>query len=122
MRPGVLFLAMLAGACNGCVFPARAKELFSDTYSCPGDRITVKETTAPPYVPSPPSAEVTTDPGRLREWQRRQTEIAHGHRSHSFYLVSGCGHEELIACFDVVRDDTEYPTCAKADPGPSVPP
>jgi hypothetical protein len=87
-----------------------AKEDFAKRYSCPEDRVTVKErkdvnpaTLLAPDVKESPPDEVKKDPGRLAKWEADRKEKleekeAGYKRSFTIFESSGCGHTVLLAC------------------------
>ena len=107
----VIVVLVLLAACKRSTDSAGAKQEFSKKYSCPDDRVTVKERgdidpatlLYPPSADEAPPDEVKNDPGRLAKWQadhkeQRETVEAGYRRSYQIYEASGCDHAVLLAC------------------------
>lgn len=104
----VLALAMLLG-CRRQPQPgeeelAKAKQEFSDTYTCPVDRLSavVRADVSPVRLvslkPDEPPAEIARDPGRLAQWQEKQRERTEGYTSNTVVEVKGCEHHIYYLC------------------------
>jgi hypothetical protein len=101
--------ALTATACKKLATGAR--EEFARKYSCPEERVEVKERpdvkwgqlTMPPSADEQPPAEVKNDPGRLAKWRADQSESGEAKlRAHydamDVFEVRGCDHALLMAC------------------------
>ncbi|MDC0684952.1 MULTISPECIES: hypothetical protein [Sorangium] len=87
-----------------------AREDFAERYSCPEDRVEVRErddvkwsTVVLGDAPrEAPPAEVKNDPGRLAKWHADRAEQDAETRETlddlDVFQVRGCGHDELVAC------------------------
>jgi hypothetical protein len=106
-----LFVLVAVG-CNSSSngMATTAKEKFGKTYSCPLERVDVKERKDvdpamlfnPPSKAGPPD-EVKKDPARLAKWQADQKadweKVASGYRrSYTVYEMNGCDHHLFFAC------------------------
>ncbi|MBX3231875.1 MAG: hypothetical protein KIT84_11915 [Labilithrix sp.] len=113
MRPVLLFVfvALLAGAgCKSKTMSTSAKEEFGKRYSCPDDRVAIKERSdLDPYKllvrqgDEAPSDEVKKDPARLAKWtadKKAQDDklSADYRRTYTIFQATGCEHDVLLAC------------------------
>lgn len=106
MRTGALSLVLLGGGLLlglGCKsLKSGAQEEFSEHYSCPKSRVTVKETSGvSPFgaVGQSPPAEVASDPGRLAEWKKNQKKKAAAvAKMCDAFEAEGCGHKVTYCC------------------------
>jgi hypothetical protein len=80
-----------------------AKEHFSQSQTCPLDRVEVRE--RPELKPSQfykspaPPADVAADPGRLQMWRNTQAENAANHsKFESIVEARGCDKHVFYAC------------------------
>jgi hypothetical protein len=96
---------ILLAACQS--YESGARESFSKEFTCPGERVTVKE--RPELKPSQvmygganarqPPKEIATDPGRLKIWQAEQDKTtASVDSSCEMWEASGCDHAKLLCC------------------------
>jgi len=104
----VMAVALVAGsvlACEGS--KSGAIRTFGEKYSCPEDRLTAKPSdvrwsTVDAVRLTEPPADVKADPGRLAKWKKDQDDKDRPTRealdSFDVFEVSGCGHEQLVAC------------------------
>ena len=109
----VLFLFVVCT--GGVLLSTSARETFAQRYSCPEDRITVRERGdvrpsqifLDPATPESPPDEVARDPGRLARWRsdrakaRQQSIDSYDDRfnySITVYEVDGCGHTVFMGC------------------------
>jgi hypothetical protein len=95
---------------------AGARDTFVERYSCPPDRVVVKErsdlsaaelnlrvfSVDARQVESEPPKEVRDDPERLALWRAARDQREHALRrsydNWTVFQVSGCDHEELLLC------------------------
>jgi hypothetical protein len=135
MLLSIVLLSLVATAClGGCRRESAstgAKQDFARRYSCPEDRVTVRERKdvdpavllAPPATESPP-AEVKSDPGRLAKWEadrkakRAETEAGY-RRSFTIFEASGCDHAALLACTYATLAGTEGATTLECREAPA---
>ncbi len=136
MRNGLVWLVL---GCAGVVSASTAcrrlstgaRDRFGIEYSCPEDRITVRSRSDIDYgdrvlaglAPEAPSREVSGDPARLAKWRDDQAaehaRIRAECDDYSVFQVTGCGHEELLACAHPSDSEGTYlgvVTCAKVPP------
>jgi hypothetical protein len=105
----LVILVMLSGA--GCKrLKTGAGEDFAKRYSCPEDRVEVRERTDVKWstvvlggrAREAPPAEVKDDPERLAKWNADRADKDAETRKRlddlDVFQVSGCGHDELVAC------------------------
>lgn len=106
-----LLLFFFSAACSRSQSDADgAKSEFAKRYSCPEERVTVKQRKDldpaallnPPVKVDPPD-EVKKDPGRLAKWQAdrkaEDDQAASGYRrSYTVFETEGCDHRVLLAC------------------------
>jgi hypothetical protein len=100
-RFGTLVLALSQTACQS--FSDGAKTAFSNSFTCPKNRVEVRA--RPDLHPShwlsvaKPTREIAADPERLRMWQREQDRrVAYEDGHFSMYEARGCGHQALYEC------------------------
>lgn len=99
MAPLGLFLVCLVG----CSKETGAREKFSQEFTCPADRVEVRErkNLKPSMlrVRVPPPPEIASDPGRLAQYNEKQAEIDEGADTFGdIYEARGCNHQSLYAC------------------------
>jgi hypothetical protein len=83
-----------------------AKDEFSETYTCPPERVEVrkrsdlKATDVEGHsAAGQPPAEIAADPGRLQMWQKEQREKDDNENSyHTVVEARGCDHQVLYTC------------------------
>ena len=105
----LLLLSLAATACKQLTSGAR--EDFAARYSCPEDRVEVKERSdlqpvqalgKANEVPATPPDEVKRDPARYAKWQqdqadRRESKLAR-YIGYEVIEVNGCGHTDILVC------------------------
>jgi hypothetical protein len=104
-----LLLVLLCASCKSAAKGAR--EHFGQKYSCPDDRIHVKDRSdlrpsqalAYPFGEAKPPGEVANDPGRLATWQAdkqgsRDRWARYYDSNTSVFEVDGCDHHLLLVC------------------------
>ncbi len=113
---------------------------FGKKYSCPDDRVSVKErpdldpvkTLAPDrdFSLGTPPDEVRADPGRYAKWKAdREADVASARQRYSqdrMFEVSGCGHTDLEGCHAHKGAGRQggtayYPDWPDCDPAPAPP-
>ena len=105
----LVLLSLVATACKQLTSGAR--EDFAARYSCPEDRVEVKERVdlqpaqalgKANEVPASPSDEVKKDPGRLARWQKDQADRREAKLStyigYEVIEANGCGHTDILVC------------------------
>jgi len=92
-------LLLSATACASLESSARSE--FARENSCPEGRVTVSH--APPR-PAPP--DVAADPQRLAVWNDTEAK-----RQTHFYMVTGCGRQNVYLCEHRYGDDFALPDC-----------
>jgi hypothetical protein len=104
-------------ACSSAL-RAEARQKFAAQFMCPEDRVVVVEQHGRAYVPGPPPAEITRDPGRYAVWQHSVAQIAAKMADRTYYLTRGCGHIEALSCIDVSGyNEPADPFCYPIVPG-----
>ncbi len=104
LRAGAVILGICAITVTGCKGVATgAKEHFSKDFSCPEDRVEVRERPdlhpSDGKTPETPSKEIAADPARLKMWQAAQDSARASTDSNDTIIEArGCGHEKLQAC------------------------
>ncbi len=107
--PHLVFVGLVAlASCKK--MSTSAKEDFGKRYSCPDDKVAIKERSdLDPYkvlVPQgdeTPPDEVKKDPARLAKWtadkKAQDDKVSAGYRrSYTIFQATGCGHDVLLAC------------------------
>ena len=137
MRPLLLLVFFaLPALVSGCKrLSTGAREDFARRYSCPENRIDVKERTdlraqdvlGPGQQPeAQPPDEVKNDPGRYAQWKKDQAEQRQGqaarYADYEVFELTGCGHAATLACHHprTPNQQGDYPTlvaCETATPG-----
>ncbi|WP_437276519.1 hypothetical protein WME90_35475 [Sorangium sp. So ce375] len=104
----VVFVVLSSTGCKR--LKTGAREDFAERYSCPEERVEVRERTDVKWstvvlgagTQEAPPAEVKDDPARLAKWNADRTEKDAETRKSldnlDVFQVSGCGHDELVAC------------------------
>jgi hypothetical protein len=133
MRNGLVLLAVgcagVVSASTACTrLSTGARDSFGVEHSCPEDQITVRSRSDVDYgervlarlAPETPSREVSGDPARLAKWRddqaARRARTGAEFSAYSVFQVTGCGHEELLACAHPSDSEGTYlgvVTCAK---------
>ena len=99
----------------------RAKDDFANAYTCPPDRIEMRERLdikGSMFVDhAPPPPEVASDPSRLAIWKKKEAERdsdadSGGNYGVYYWQVRGCGHEDLYEC-------SNKPRCSKVKKYPA---
>jgi len=104
MKLSWLFLLLVVCSCHR--YQNQARDEFADRYSCPTDRVDVRERNdlAPSSFSTPsgePPAEVKRDPERYEYWKHQEQENLEARDSGwDCFEVTGCGHHELTCCTD----------------------
>lgn len=109
MNGPLIGAALAAFAVMGCSMPLPdgAQSVFSRTYTCPEDRITV--TPRPDLIPHtllkggevvapPPPPPVAADPERMRLWRTLHPPTTSIDDIGDAYEVSGCGERRVYVC------------------------
>jgi hypothetical protein len=127
----MVVLALCGGV--GCKrMKTGALEHFSAKYSCPADRITVRERddikgsqVNPPYQESPPD-EVKKDPARLAVWEKTQrdknAELYAILDNKDVFEVRGCEHAVFLACWRYTDQTGNGGSGVSCDEGKITPP
>jgi hypothetical protein len=106
----------LAG-CGTMLAHTYAASVFSRQNVCPSDRMIVRAIPVRPeavFVAAPPPADVASDPGRLRVWERDQRADFKSFDELTYVAVSGCGQRQGYLCWQV--PSTEYNVVETACP------
>jgi hypothetical protein len=114
----VLAAGLLVLGVTGCKSVTKgAKEHFSQDFTCPMDRVEVRE--RPDIRPSDlepalaPPKDIAADPQRLKMWQAQQDESrAYANSSDTMLEARGCDHQTLYACHRHNKDST-YVMCSR---------
>jgi hypothetical protein len=102
-----------------------AREDFSQTHTCPLDRVEVRERRdlrpSSFMTTRTPPAEVAADPGRLKMWQDEQDKqrAAANNYGDQVFEVRGCGHQTLMTCHRLSRNANRA-FCSSKDYPPGV--
>ena len=98
----VLAVGFVFVACQG--YESGAKESFSQSHTCPVDRVQVvarpdlKQSMLRPKSEPPP--DVKKDPGRLKMWQDKEDEsTAKSDGFCEMWEAKGCDKHEMLCCF-----------------------
>jgi hypothetical protein len=104
----VVFVVLSSTGCKR--LKTGAREDFAERYSCPEERVEVRERTDVKWstvvlggaTQEAPPAEVKDDPARLAKWNadraEKDAETRKSLDNLDVFQVSGCGHDELVAC------------------------
>jgi hypothetical protein len=104
LRAGAAVMVVCAIGVSGCKgITTGAKEHFSKDFSCPEDRVEVRERAdlhaSDGKERDQPSKEIAADPARLKMWQAAQDSArASSDSDETIVEARGCGHETLQAC------------------------
>jgi hypothetical protein len=101
--PAIILLATAPGCTS---VEDGAKDEFSETYTCPPQRVEVRKRTdlkatdvEGSFAANQPPAEVAADPGRLQMWQKEQREKDDNENGyHTVVEARGCDHQVLYTC------------------------
>ncbi len=96
-------LVLVVACVVGCSKETGAREKFSQEFTCPEDRVEVREREdlkpSMLRVKVPPPPEIASDPGRLAEYNEREAEIDEGADTFGdIYEARGCDKQSLYAC------------------------
>jgi hypothetical protein len=108
MRRRLLF-ALLAAVTVGCrqVTPEQVQWRFARMETCPISRVSISEEEGEPTPKSlalresTPPDDVASDPERLAMWTADRTRPWSRRTDIRVYQVSGCGSQEVVACYRI---------------------
>lgn len=88
---------------SGCSKSSGAREKFSQEFTCPEDRVEVRErkdlTPSKLRVHVPPPPEVASDPARLAQYEEKEAENdKNADTFGDIYEARGCNKQSLYAC------------------------
>ena len=99
----VLFAPFMALVLAGCSKESGARERFSQEFTCPEDRVEVRErkdlTPSMLRVQVPPPPEIASDPARLSQYKAKEAETnKNADTFGDIYEARGCNKQSLYAC------------------------
>jgi hypothetical protein len=103
MRTLALVALVLVAGCSGPVTLDDVRKEFSQSNTCPIDRVEARERlelkpSQLDWSPDPPR-EIAADPGRLQMWQaERDKQNAYTDGRDHVFEARGCGTQTLYAC------------------------
>ena len=116
--PTFVIAALACVACTQPGLAGLAARSFSESASCPADRVAVAAATfamseLEPALGGAPPADVASDPARLALWNKSQEKASSNYEEPAAFLVSGCGQSTRYICYRAFADvdDAHHPFC-----------